>query len=109
MDRHLELELLDELPATDPRAARSRNDLRRINAWMRNASIMAQALRAAFHGQAPQHILEIGAGDGQFMLSLAKHLGTKDERSLEGGSERQAFRLPGIHATLLDKQSIVSR
>ena len=42
--RRLEPELLDQLPADDPRAMRSRRDLKRINAWMNNASRMAGAL-----------------------------------------------------------------
>ena len=41
MNRIVQPELLDELPPDDPRAMRSRRDLRRINAWMRNHAIMA--------------------------------------------------------------------
>jgi hypothetical protein len=34
MKREIERELLDELPADDPRAIRSRRDLRRVHRWM---------------------------------------------------------------------------
>ena len=67
MTRILEPELLDELPATDPRAIHSRRDLRRINALMGNARPIIHfvgdylATRAA---KSPLMIAEIGAGDG---------------------------------------------
>src|SRR5436190_16442240 len=47
MQRHVEPELLDELPANDPRALRSRKDLERVNAWMGHSRIMARQLRWA--------------------------------------------------------------
>jgi hypothetical protein len=69
--RVVEPEWLDELPAADPRAARSRRDLVRINALMGNARIVARALgRSA----APSSIAEIGAGDGAFMRALLPRL-----------------------------------
>ena len=36
MNRRLERELLDDLPVSDARAIRSRQDLRRVNLWMGN-------------------------------------------------------------------------
>ena len=69
--RVVEPEWLDELPADDPRAARSRRDLVRINALMGNARIVAQALG---RGDAPRSIAEIGAGDGAFMRALLPRL-----------------------------------
>ena len=60
MTRRVEPELLDELPASDPRAVRSRQDLRRVNAWMGNARIMARALRSAFTGRHCQTLFELG-------------------------------------------------
>ena len=44
--RHLEPELLDGLPADDPRAIASRRDLVRINALMFQARFMASLMRA---------------------------------------------------------------
>jgi hypothetical protein len=43
--RIVQPEMLDTLPPDDPRALRSRRDLRRVNAWMGNAGIMARALK----------------------------------------------------------------
>jgi hypothetical protein len=73
MKRQVRPELLDTLSPEDPRAMRSRRDLRRINWWMRNHNIMAQTLREKLPS-APRCITEIGAGDGKFLLCLAKKL-----------------------------------
>ncbi|PNG24180.1 methyltransferase domain-containing protein [Methylocella silvestris] len=71
--RRIEAELLDSLPAADPRAIRSRRDLALINALMFQPAIMAGLLRAQMPaGRA--RILEIGCGDGSFMLSVARRL-----------------------------------
>lgn len=94
MQRHLEPEWLDDLPPADPRAARSRKDLERINAWMNNAGLMADALRQAMNGRALESLIEIGAGDGQFLW---------------GVSGRLAAAWPEASATLLDRQDVVPR
>ena len=44
MKRIVQPEFLDTLPSDDPRSIRSRYDLRCINWWMRNPTIMARAL-----------------------------------------------------------------
>src|SRR5947208_2277513 len=72
LPRRVEPEWLDQLAADDPRAIRARRDLRRVNAWMRNARSMASALRK--HGAHPRTILDLGSGDGQFMLRVARRL-----------------------------------
>ena len=72
MKRIVQPELLDTLPAGDPRAVRSRRDLRRVNAWMRNHSIMANALQTAANSYTPEQIAELGAGDGDFLLRVAQ-------------------------------------
>src|SRR5208283_4278738 len=74
MKRIIEPELLDELPSDDPRAAGSRRDLRRLNTWMRNHAIMADALQTDANGQTPKRIVELGAGDGDFLLRVARRL-----------------------------------
>jgi hypothetical protein len=89
--RIVQPELLDTLPPDDLRAVHSRRDLRRVNAWMRNHSIMASALKNNLNGQAPKKITELGAGDGNFLLRVAKKIN-----------------LPGVNATLLDLQKNVS-
>jgi hypothetical protein len=67
--RFLEPEWLDELPASDPRAERSRRDLRRVNAIMGNARIIARHL-----GQASR-IADLGGGDGSLMRAVERRLG----------------------------------
>jgi hypothetical protein len=93
MNRRVEPELLDELAASDPRAIRSRRDLRRVNAWMRNARIMAGALRSVFRSRPPHRLVELGAGDGTFLLRVAQELSPD-------------FR--GTTAVLLDRRDAVS-
>src|SRR3954468_2821292 len=88
--RRLEGEWLDELPAEDPRARRSRADLRRINALMGNARIVAAAVKPLLDEPA-RSIVEIGAGDGAFALRTAELLGAN-----------------GGEVTLVDRQGIVS-
>jgi SAM-dependent methyltransferase len=94
MLRRVEPELLDALPPDDPRALRSRKDLLRINAWMGNPGIMANELRSVFNGEFPRSIVDIGAGDGAFMLRVAHDLA-----ALSNGSS----------LCLLDRQTAVSQ
>ena len=44
MERCVEPEMLDRLPAADPEAIRSRSDLRRVNRLMGHAGIIRRAL-----------------------------------------------------------------
>jgi len=74
MNRLVQPELLDTLPPDDPGAMRSRRDLRRINAWMGNHGIMARTLKKHFPA-APGRIVELGAGDGRFLLRVAEKTG----------------------------------
>ncbi|MFZ0826577.1 MAG: methyltransferase domain-containing protein [Verrucomicrobiia bacterium] len=74
MKRIVEPELLDELPPGDPLAVRSRRDLCRVNVWMRNHSIMVETLRNHLNGRAPEQIIELGAGDGNFLLQVAQNI-----------------------------------
>ncbi|MBI3877572.1 MAG: methyltransferase domain-containing protein [Verrucomicrobia bacterium] len=74
MLRRVTAELLDELPAADPRAVHSRADLRRVNAWMAHKSIMLRSLHRASVTCAPRRLVELGTGDGSFLLGLARHL-----------------------------------
>jgi hypothetical protein len=113
MMRVLERELLDELPADDPRAIHSRRDLQRVNAWMGHAGIMAAVLARAFQHRPPQSIVEIGAGDGTFLLRLAKRLGPQwkpsrvtlvDQQQLLDQRTKAAFHLLSwnVHARQID-------
>jgi hypothetical protein len=71
--RSLEPEWLDELPPEDPRAVRSRADLRRVNWIMGNARILARHL-----GQA-KRVADLGGGDGSLMRAVERKL----KRNLE--------------------------
>jgi len=88
--RRLEVEWLDELAADDPRARRSRADLRRVNGLMGNARIVAAALKP-WLAQPPRTMVELGAGDGAFALRVAR-----------------LVRAPALEMTLVDRQDIVS-
>lgn len=92
MNRIVQPELLDTLSPNDPRAIRSRCDLRRVNWWMRNHAIMVRALENNLH-DAPSRITELGAGDGNFLFRVAKKISS---------------RWPDVTATLLDLQENVS-
>ncbi|HUA67990.1 MAG TPA: methyltransferase domain-containing protein [Candidatus Saccharimonadales bacterium] len=93
MNRIVQPELLDELPVDDPRAQWSRCDLRRINAWMRNHAIMARALKAGATDRVPRQIVDLGAGDGNLLLRVARKMSPAWN---------------GITAILLDRQSIIT-
>ena len=93
MKRIVQPELLDTLPPDDPRAVRSRRDLRRVNAWMRNHALMARVLEQNWNGSAPGRITELGAGDGSFLLRVAEAISPC---------------WPGVNATLLDLKKNVS-
>jgi hypothetical protein len=72
--RSIKPELLDELPPHDPRARQSRRDLQRLNVWMGHDRIMRRLLGGVDrrHRAGPSRIVEFGAGDGTFLLRLAK-------------------------------------
>lgn len=91
--RRVEPELLDELGANDPRAQRSRNDLRRINRAMSALAVLKHALDGATSGSPPNTIVELGAGDGSLMLRLARE---------------RAAHWPGVHVTLLDRLDLIA-
>ncbi len=71
MTRRLESELLDHLPAGDPAAIASRRDLDRINLIMRAPAIMAAALSRF---PPPKLLIDLGGGDGRFLLRVARQL-----------------------------------
>jgi hypothetical protein len=74
MNRTLTPEWLDALPANTREAIDSRRDLRRLNAFLRQPSFVAEALLASFPSRAPERIVELGAGDGVFALRMASRL-----------------------------------
>jgi len=74
MNRIVLPELLDVLPPGDLSALRSRRDLRRLNAWMGHSKIMADALQAGALNAGMQELVELGSGDGHFLLSVVARL-----------------------------------
>ncbi|MDB5731211.1 MAG: hypothetical protein JWQ03_1106 [Variovorax sp.] len=96
LPRTVGAETLDGLAEDDPRAMRSRRDLRRVHRAMGTRTIVARALRkmmaAPRDRAAPLRLLELGAGDGTLMLGVAGAL---------------APHWPGVELTLLDRQALV--
>lgn len=72
--RVVEPELLDALPPDDPRAQRSRRDLRRIHRAMATRTLLARALRRALPAATAPTLMELGCGDGSLLASLAPRL-----------------------------------
>jgi hypothetical protein len=94
LPRSVEPEILDEMRPDDRRAIRARHDLKRLNAFVLQTGIMAPILARQWAQDAtPRRILDLGAGDGTFSLSVARRL---------------APRWGGVTVTLLDRQSIVA-
>ncbi|HEY2346364.1 MAG TPA: hypothetical protein VGH80_10835 [Xanthomonadaceae bacterium] len=90
--RRVEPEMLDSLPADDPRAVRSRGDLRRINRIMGTCGLIGSALDAIVRAAPSPRIVELGAGDGSLLLRLAR---------------QRARSWPQIQLGLLDMQPVV--
>jgi hypothetical protein len=91
--RRIEAEWLDSLPHDDTAATQSRRDLHWLNALMLHDRIVARALAKGAHSK-PRTIIEIGAGDGAFMLSVARLVATRWQR---------------VEVTLLDRQEAVRK
>ena len=92
MERIVQPELLDELPARDKRALRSRRDIRRLNRLMGHAGILAGVLGSPVNRASGRRVVELGAGDGHFLLSVARRL-------------RRSW--PAAEATLVDRLDVV--
>ena len=90
--RRVVAELLDTLPPDDPRALRSRRDLRLVNRIMGHSALLARALDTLMTGSPPR-LVELGAGDGTLLAHLAR---------------RRARRWPKPAVTLLDAQPTVT-
>jgi hypothetical protein len=93
LQRSVEPEWLDELPADDRRAIRARRDLKRLNAFILQSGVMVGALTRHWSDAPPRRLVDLGCGDGTFMLGVARRL---------------APRWRGVTVTLLDRQDIVS-
>ena len=93
MLRNVEPELADHIPGDDPRARRFRRDLSRLNAFAMTDRSMARGLLKHSGDVVPRELIDLGAGDGTFMLRVAQRL---------------APRWRGVTIKLVDQQDIVS-
>jgi hypothetical protein len=93
MIRTLHPELVDDLPPEHPGAIATRRDLRRLNSLMGHTGILTRSLKKIFPKKTPSRIVEIGAGDGELLLRIAKRLGD---------------RWQGVHGTLVDLQDLLT-
>src|SRR6185436_14465853 len=95
MRRVVEPELLDDLPPADPRAVRSRADLRRLNFIMGHAGILSRAIRRHLDDtdSRPLRLIDLGAGDGTLLLRIAHGLSALDLN---------------VQGTLLDRRDLLS-
>jgi hypothetical protein len=91
MRRHVQPEILDNLPADDPEAVHSRRDLQKVNVLMGHARFVSRALRRA--PAIPRLLVELGTGDGTLLLRVAKRLAA--------GATR-------VRAVLIDQRPVVS-
>ena len=78
MRRAIQPEILDRLPAADPRAIQSRRDLQKVNAFMGHVGVVTRALDTS--RSFPRLVVELGAGDGSMLLKVAKRLGRPQTR-----------------------------
>ena len=92
--RQIMPEALDELPPEDPRAQRSRRDLRRVHKVMRSLALLQHAWSRLCLNDRPVRIVELGAGDGSLLLRLARAT-----RPPSGATQ----------LVLLDRQPVVTR
>ena len=76
MERIVEPEILDGLPADDPEARRSRRDLRLLNALMGNERWLARQV-AAHPEAAARGVVEAGAGAGSLAARLVERFPVK--------------------------------
>jgi len=91
MLRSVEPELLDILPADDPSAQRSRRDLQRVNAWMRQPKILSRILSRVIRRKPSFTVVDLGGGDGRLMLRLARALDWR-----------------GVRLTIVDRQNLLT-
>jgi hypothetical protein len=96
IQRVVQSEALDHLAPSDPVAMRSRNDLVRVHRAMGTRGQVARGWQPLFRPSSirtPLRVLELGAGDGRFLLGLARSLSP---------------RWPQVQLDLLDQQPIVT-
>ena len=99
--RDVQPEILDDLPVDDPRAIQSRRDLEKVNRFMGHTAMVVRELRAA--ATPPRLLVELGSGDGTFLLRVARRLRLRssvrailvDRRPSLSAATRSGFRTAG--------------
>ena len=81
-ERKVEPEWLDRLPADDPRAIRSRRELRWINALMRNESWILQKIQQ-HSKQIKGPVTEWGAGEGELCRKIKQALPNSEVSAID--------------------------
>jgi hypothetical protein len=98
--RIVEPELADHIPGDDARALRFRRDLSRLNALTMTDRLMAHMLMKHCGGMIPRELIDLGAGDGTFMLRVAQRLAPRwrnvtvklvDQQDIVGAHVRDGF------------------
>src|SRR5262245_31025108 len=98
--RTVEPELADHIPGDDPRALRFRRDLSRLNALTMTDRVMARTLLKHWGSVAAREIIDLGGGDGTFMLGVAQRLAPRwrdvtvklvDQQDIVGAHVRNGF------------------
>lgn len=98
--RSVEPELADHIPSNDPSALRFRLDLNRLNALAMTDRIMARMLMRHCRSVVPRELIDLGAGDGTFMLRVAQRLAPTwrdvtvtlvDQQDIVGADVRNGF------------------
>lgn len=92
MNRIVRAELLDHLSPEDPRAIRSRRDLRRLNQILGHARLITRSLIEGGFGNSGRRIVDLGSGDGTFCLQLVRRLPV----------------VPGGQVVLIDRLNLVT-
>jgi SAM-dependent methyltransferase len=92
--RRVDPEWLDELPQGEGRARRARRDLQRVNALMMQPRAVQRAALRGTGSRPPREIVELGSGDGTFLLRVARRLAPMGWRELS--------------VTMVDRQDIVA-
>jgi hypothetical protein len=79
VNRSVQPEILDGLPADDPEAKQSRRDLERLNGIMGNSDLLAKGIASL--PEPPEKIVEIGAGNGTLLLKALRTLPRPEQES----------------------------
>jgi 2-polyprenyl-3-methyl-5-hydroxy-6-metoxy-1,4-benzoquinol methylase len=98
MRRLIQEEWLDQLPAEDAGALRSRTDLRRLNRLMNHVGIVKGLLRRVALPPGGHTLADLGGGDGSFALRLAAELRSCFALSAVTLVDRNAGLLPGVQS-----------